>query len=270
MASSERTPDRVASSSVNVAGSTSSTLSKRTTPAPVRWVPPGRTRGRSQRRKATVTDPSAMPSAVARLISTVRSWQLPHVGPAASWEGRPRAGSGAAGVLPRPAAPDGRPPTRPGRGGTPPAGRLARRGARGPHPLAGAPALAAGAARAEPADGGPGAARGARGPPVRRLRRPGPPLAAAAVAVPLLGGAERSRRRRAERAPGACPRVAGAAGDGARPPGLGARPRRRHRRAGGRGRGPRRPHEAGGPPARRGADGVRLGPVAAGQGGSAW
>src|SRR3954462_9305536 len=48
---------------------------------------------------------------------------------------------------------------------------------------------------AGPAEGGARPARRARGPPVRRPRRPGPSLAAAAEAAPLLGGPERSRRR---------------------------------------------------------------------------
>src|SRR3954468_19670139 len=67
---SDRTPERTASSSVSVAGSTSSTMSMRTTPADVRCVLPGRMRGRSHRRKASVTDPSVIPAAVAGLIST--------------------------------------------------------------------------------------------------------------------------------------------------------------------------------------------------------
>src|ERR687889_1481730 len=69
-----------------------------------------------------------------------------------------RAGSGAARVLPGAAAPDGRPAAGPGGRGAAPAGRHPGGGARGAHPVEGAAALAAGAARA-------GAALGLLGPP---------------------------------------------------------------------------------------------------------
>src|SRR3954462_12063594 len=63
--------------------------------------------------------------------------------------------------------------------------RLRTAGVGPPHRVEGRP-------RASLTAGGAGPARRAGGPPLRRSGRAGPPLAAAAVAAPLLGGAQRA------------------------------------------------------------------------------
>src|SRR5829696_3823869 len=86
-----------------------------------------------------------------------------------------------------------------------------------------------------------------------------------ALAAPVVGGAHRSERIGAERAPGPRPGLTGAAGVRGRPARLGARARRRDRDPGRAERRPGRGHALGGPPQGRRARRLRMGPPAAGQ-----
>ena len=61
-AASDAMPAPCASASVRSSISTGATETNRTTPAGVRWVPPGFTRGASQRRNTAVIAPSRIPS----------------------------------------------------------------------------------------------------------------------------------------------------------------------------------------------------------------
>ena len=174
-----------ASASVSVVRSTGSTESNRTTPAAVRWVPPGRTRGASQRRNTAVTDPSRIPAAItglsnidgpppasSRYPTDHRAEQLLADRRAQPGAGRVRPHPGSPGNRPSPAvrrrAPGRRPPCRRARR-RPPGRSTTRARCRGARCGPAGPAGTARTARRWPADRPPARTRRPR---ERRCRRP--------------------------------------------------------------------------------------------------